>query len=446
MGTEESKEADLESQRQNPISNGPSPVEVAAIPAGRRPLITILSFAVRLVGANWALVRSLAASFCREALDRIESLTFFQIALRLLILVVSISVIQEVCNNNPVLDVVNVPEQFQKQGYTPDVLARRIKDQITEIDTKEKVIEQHRLLQLATDSPLPDLQIPTANVSLKTAILFVRQLLRFPPVGIMVDVMVDYPTADKESTAADNESTGVKINRPDSRIAQLKIVVRRGDKYFIARESFSTLDPEKVLSSLAQDVMDEVDPYVLGVYVFDNNGAKDSEPHFKKATELDPTDARAFFAWGFALGSQGKNEEAIAEYRKVIDLDPKYAAAYNDWGVALDDKGKHDEAIAKYQQAIDLDPKYADAYDNWGTALYYQGRLDEAIAKYQQAIDLDPKYAAAYNNWGIVLAAQDKRDEAIAKYQKAIELEPQNELYRFHLEEALRVKRSEKQQ
>jgi len=402
-------------------------------------------------------------------------LTFFQIALRLLILVVSISVIQEICNNNPVLDVVNVPEEFQRQGYTPDVVARRVKDQITEIDAKEKVIERQRLLQLATDSPLPDLQIPTANISLKTTILFVRQLLRFPPDRIMVDVMLDYPTGDKEST-------GVKTKGPDSRKAQLRVVVRRvpGGGYSSTVEPFSTLNPEDVVRPIAQDVMDEADPYVLGVYVLDSNGPKDSEPHFKKATELDPKDARAFFAWGTALNDQGKLDEAIAKYQMATDLDPKYADAYNNWGAALGAQGKRDEAIAKYQKAIDLDPKHVTAYENWGSELYYQGKfdgaiakfrkaidvnpwhtdaeaysnwgaalarqgkLDEAIAKYRKAIRCNPWYADAYSNWGAALAEQGKRDEAIAKFRKAVELVPQNKLFRSNLEEALRAKRSHK--
>src|SRR5216684_3131964 len=326
MEKEESKEADSESQRQNPLSNGPSTVGVAATPAGPRQLSYIGLFAVRLVLATWALVRSLATSLYRETLHRIGRWTFFKIALRLLILIVAISVlpdvIQEIRNDNPVLDVVNVPEVFQKQGYTPDVVARRIKDQIRDVDAKEKVIVGPRLIQLATDSPLPDLQIPTANVSLKTTILFVRQLLRFSPDRITVDVMVDYPTADKESTA--DKTKGV-----DSRKAQLRVIVRRvpGGGYSSAAEPFSTLDPEDVVRPIAQDVMDEADPYVLGVYILDNSGPKDSESHFIKATELDPRDARAFLAWGYALESEGKLDDAIAKFRKVIHLDPNNAAA-----------------------------------------------------------------------------------------------------------------------
>jgi len=348
-------------------------------------------------------------------------------------------VIQEIRNDNPVLDVVNVPEVFQKQGYTPDVVARRIKDQIRDVDAKEKVIVGQRLIQLATDSPLPDLQIPTANVSLKTTILFVRQLLRFSPDRITVDVMVDYPTADKESTA--DKTKGV-----DSRKAQLRVIVRRvpGGGYSSAAEPFSTLDPEDVVRPIAQDVMDEADPYVLGVYILDNSGPKDSESHFIKATELDPRDARAFLAWGYALESEGKLDDAIAKFRKVIHLDPNNAAAYNNLGTVLARQGKRDEAIAKYRKATELDPKHASAYNGWGDALADQGKRDEAIIKYQKAIDIDPKNTAAYNNWGLALYAEGERDEAIAKFRKAAELEPQNELFRSNLEEALRAKRPSK--
>src|SRR5229473_2425745 len=408
METEESKEADLESQRQNPISNGPSSFKVTGPPPRPYHLTRfsrIQSFVVRLVRASWALVKSLASSLWQGALEW----TFFQIVVRpligLLILTVGISVIQEIHNNNPVLDVVNVPEVFQKQVYTPDVVARRINDQIRDMDEiqkqgyapdvvawrindqiREKVIERQPLIRLSTDSSLPDLQIPTANISLKATILFVRQLLRFPPDRIMVDVMLDHPPAD-------NESAGAKSNGPESRRTQLRVVVRRvpgSGSYSPAFEPFSSLNPEDVMQPIAQDVMDEA-------------------------------------------------------YQMVVDVDTKNAIPYNNWGNALAFQGKFDEAIAKYQKAIDLDAKHAPAYNNnWGRALADQRRFDEAIAKYQKTIELDPKYARAYYNWRNALATEGRLDEAVAKYEKAVELEPQNKVFRSDLENALRAKRSHK--
>src|SRR5713226_7260385 len=408
METEESKEADLESQRQNPISNGPSSFKVTGPPPRPYHLTRfsrIQSFVVRLVRASWALVKGLASSLWQGALEW----TFFQIVVRpligLLILTVGISVIQEIHNNNPVLDVVNVPEVFQKQGYTPDVVARRINDQIRDMDEiqkqgyapdvvawrindqiREKVIERQPLKRLSTDSSLPDLQIPTANISLKATILFVRQLLRFPPDRIMVDVMLDHPPAD-------NESAGAKSNGPESRRTQLRVVVRRvpgSGSYSPAFEPFSSLNPEDVMQPIAQDVMDEA-------------------------------------------------------YQMVVDVDTKNAIPYNNWGNALAFQGKFDEAIAKYEKAVGLDPKYAPAYNNnWGRALADQRRFDEAIAKYQKTIELDPKYARAYYNWRNALATEGRLDEAVAKYEKAVELEPQNKVFRSDLENALRAKRSHK--
>src|SRR5216684_2468964 len=418
METEESKEADLESQRQNPISNGPSSFKVTGPPPRPYHLTRfsrIQSFVVRLVRASWALVKSLASSLWQGALEW----TFFQIVVRpligLLILTVGISVIQEIHNNNPVLDVVNVPEVFQKQGYTPDVVARRINDQI-----REKVIERQPLIRLSTDSSLPDLQIPTANISLKATILFVRQLLRFPPDRIMVDVMLDHPPAD-------NESAGAKSNGPESRRTQLRVVVRRvpgSGSYSPAFEPFSSLNPEDVMQPIAQDVMDEA---------------------YQMVVDVDTKNAIPYNNWGNALAFQGKFDEAIAKYEKAVGLDPKYAAAYVGLGAALAAQGKRDEAIAKYQKAIDLDSKHAPAYNNnWGRALADQRRFDEAIAKYQKTIELDPKYARAYYNWRNALATEGRLDEAVAKYEKAVELEPQNKVFRSDLENALRAKRSHK--
>ena len=239
----------------------------------------------------------------------------FQLALRLLIFVVGLSVIQELCNNNPVLDVVNVPKEFQEHGYTADVVARRIKDRITEIDQAEKSIERQRPFQLAADSPLPDIQLPEANLSLKTAILFVRQLLHFPIDRILVDVTLDLPIADENTS--DGETRGSKT--PE---VQLVVVVRHFPGINVAPtpEPIIAASLEKALSPLAQAVMAETDPYVLGVYVLDEEGRRSSQPYFRKAAELEqraaelnPDDPNAYGDWGNALYYQGKLPEAIAK-------------------------------------------------------------------------------------------------------------------------------------
>jgi len=387
---------------QLPDNGRPRAVIAAGLPERLRRFVALTrSFVRRLTYAIWSVFRSLAISLYEETLYRMERLSFFQLVLRLLILIVGVSVIQEICNDSPVLEVLNLPREFQDQGYTPDVVARRIKDRITEIDKAEEGNARHRPFELAADSPLPDLQLPEANVSLKTAILFVRQLLHFSPDRITVDVTLDLPTDDKNPSS---NTTGSK--RLDT---QLRVVVRRfpGNQVAPTPEPITATNLEQTLSPLAQAVMAETDPYVLGVYVRDNKGPKASEPYFRKAaelekraTELNPGDSNAYRSWGNALYSQGEFADASAKYKTASELNPSDPDVYNNWGNALAYQGKFAEAYAMYEKATQLKPEFSVAYNDWGSALDDQGKFVEANAKYQKATKLAPDFADAYFNWG----------------------------------------------
>jgi DNA-binding SARP family transcriptional activator len=65
----------------------------------------------------------------------------------------------------------------------------------------------------------------------------------------------------------------------------------------------------------------------------------------QKAIAADDRDARAHFAFGWALAQNRLPEEAIEEYRKAIEIDPYFAPAYNGLGLALAYVGSADKAL-----------------------------------------------------------------------------------------------------
>ena len=88
--------------------------------------------------------------------------------------------------------------------------------------------------------------------------------------------------------------------------------------------------------------------------------------------------------------SQGKLDEAIAEFREAIRLKPDHAHAHPTSATPCTTRGKRDEAIAAYREAIRLKPDDAGAHSNLGNALKDQGKLDEAIAEFREAIRSSP--------------------------------------------------------
>lgn len=145
---------------------------------------------------------------------------------------------------------------------------------------------------------------------------------------------------------------------------------------------------------------------------------------YQRALEIDPTDVDVPFNMGNALKGLGKLNDAIAAYRRALEIKPTHAETWNNMGNALRDQGKIDEAIAAYRRALEIKPAQADTYFNMGNVQKSLGALDEAIASFRRAVEIMPAHTDAYNNMGNALKGQGKLDDAIAAYRRAIEIKP----------------------
>jgi tetratricopeptide (TPR) repeat protein len=151
----------------------------------------------------------------------------------------------------------------------------------------------------------------------------------------------------------------------------------------------------------------------------------EAEIGFRKAAELNPNFAKAFYNLGITLHDQGKFDHAISAYRRALDVEPSYAAAWYNMGNTLGHQGKHGEAVAAYARAIEINPAYLDAYRNMGNAYKDQGKFDDAIEAYQHALSLKPNNEEVYyNNMGLALNALGRLDEALVAYERALALNP----------------------
>ena len=72
---------------------------------------------------------------------------------------------------------------------------------------------------------------------------------------------------------------------------------------------------------------------------------------------------------GVTLRVQGSFEASVLAYRKAIQIDPKFADAYYNLGIILKDLGKLKEAELTTRKAIKIDPTSADAHLNLGKVL-----------------------------------------------------------------------------
>jgi tetratricopeptide (TPR) repeat protein len=176
----------------------------------------------------------------------------------------------------------------------------------------------------------------------------------------------------------------------------------------------------------------------LGILTFCRNADYSSEISIWEDTVAKaPHNELAHNNLGGAMATQGRLDEAIAEFRKAIELNPHYAMGHSNLGAALNRKGYSDEGIAQCRWALEIKPNDADAHYNLGIIYLDQGRLAEAIASFQEALRAKPDYASAHDDLANALFRQGKTDEAIAHYRQATEIMPRDALFQYNLACAL---------
>ena len=118
-----------------------------------------------------------------------------------------------------------------------------------------------------------------------------------------------------------------------------------------------------------------------------------------EAIPADGTDSRSFSPHVEANAlmlqaegkfSQGKLDEALANYQRALKLDPKlyYAALFS--GDVFTHKGDYAQAEIWYQRAISIDPMIETAYRYSATPLMKQRKHDEALGRYVEAFITQP--------------------------------------------------------
>jgi TolB-like protein/Tfp pilus assembly protein PilF len=154
---------------------------------------------------------------------------------------------------------------------------------------------------------------------------------------------------------------------------------------------------------------------------------EDAEAMYRRALELNPNYARAYYWYGFLLSdSLGRYEEALALYRKAAELDPLSAPIIVAIGAALESLGRFGEALARFKKALEVDPGYSSAYSSIGGHYWsVSGKSDEAVVWFAKGISLDPgtPIRSAWLGW-LFLELGDF-DRAEPWIERSLELGPE---------------------
>ena len=145
-----------------------------------------------------------------------------------------------------------------------------------------------------------------------------------------------------------------------------------------------------------------------------------AETHYRKAMEIDPSDARLNYNWGVMQGLQGNLDEAAKAYRRALDADPKYADAHAQLGEVLWQQEKHEQALQEYQKAIEANPSHRRAHLLLGQGLIFFDRIDEGLDHLRQTVRIEDGQTPMYmRGLAIACAVSGNVDEAEKYFREA---------------------------
>ncbi len=148
-----------------------------------------------------------------------------------------------------------------------------------------------------------------------------------------------------------------------------------------------------------------------------------AEADIKAAFALRPNMAFGYRVRGRLRGTQGRKEEARADYAQAIQLSVtktgKYVS-YLDRGNFLLRITELPAAMTDFDTAIRVDPTMASAYVGRALTNKAMGHIGEALADLGRAKAVEPRYWLTYVEQGDILLAEKRFADAIAAYDLAL--------------------------
>lgn len=139
-----------------------------------------------------------------------------------------------------------------------------------------------------------------------------------------------------------------------------------------------------------------------------------AEQAFRKAIELNPSNARIHESYALFLAIMNRNEEAIEQMERAVELDTLSPSVQAGLGRILDMVGRPDEAVRQLKTTIEQNPDYAEAYFSLGMAYASLGEMDEGLASVRRAIELKAERPIILAVLALMLNKIGKRDDANA--------------------------------
>ena len=117
--------------------------------------------------------------------------------------------------------------------------------------------------------------------------------------------------------------------------------------------------------------------------------------HFKRTTQLLPSEAAAFINLGAVYNRMGDYKNAVDVLQKGIQKNSKSADGYYNLGIAQRKLGQQRMAITAYRECLRLAPDMAEAHQNLANVYMDLNNPDKAMEHYKEALRIKPGFERA---------------------------------------------------
>jgi tetratricopeptide (TPR) repeat protein len=126
--------------------------------------------------------------------------------------------------------------------------------------------------------------------------------------------------------------------------------------------------------------------------------------------------------------SQGKWDDALAEYNQILQRNPNLPGIHYRMGrVCLSGPQtatSTDEAVHEFEAELKIDPNNASAEFFLGEIARRVGQWSDAVPHFSSAAKLDPGFSEAFLALGMALNSAERFPEAVAPLEKYVKMEP----------------------
>jgi Tfp pilus assembly protein PilF len=274
-------------------------------------------------------------------------------------------VIRGLTEHVTVIEPIMVPKVLAESGYTQEVAARRLRDAMaTFVASANTRMDQP---EVALNSELPNVVVPTVGISLDAFMSSMRTLLRITRTQSIAG----------ELTIANKEL-----------LLRLRL---NGREFYTSTQGGDPEKPDEVLKTAAPEALKKIRPYVVAVSLRNTDPEASLDLANWIISELPEHNENVAWAYnlkGNLLRERRNFPSAEEAYGRALLLGRNSkikANAHNNLGLLLQDRKELQKAADEYRKAIDLDQNFPTAHYNLGRVLRVLGHNEKAIAAFREA-------------------------------------------------------------